>query len=307
LLSCSPEYFHLPLRHFSITSLKEDTPEGEVLPNLRSNKRGRNSHRPAPWNRFAEFFPIPSEELSYLIGAYMGDGSIYRAGGNAFLRLGAKDKEFVEFFAININKLLHRRPSVRLTSKGLYQTRIASKSLCNYLERGLLRLSPSIDAYPSSFIRGLADSDGSALVTTARMRGKPWFFVQVVVATTPDLRLLTFVKKLLWKHFGLFATIVFKGRPQTRVWNGRLFRSRKRVFDLRISRFDDVKRFSTEIGFGLRRKQRKLECATKVRTQHGSGGVAVKEWFSGWRLGPREWMPRVSKTNVLYLSRLRGP
>jgi len=278
--------------------------------NFRSNKRVRNSQRgerPAPWNRFAEFFPIPSEELSYLIGAYMGDGSIYRARGNAFLRLGAKDKEFVELFAINTDKLLYRRPSVRRTSRGLYETRVASKSLCNYLERGLQRLSPFIEAYPSSFIRGLADSDGSALVTTTRMRGKPWFFVQVVVATTPDLRLLTFVKNILWKHFGLFATIVFKGRPRTRVWNGLLFRSKKRVFDLRISRFDHVKRFSTEIGFALRRKQRKLECATKIRTQHGSGALAVKEWLSGWRLGPTEWMPRVSKTNVLSLSRLRGP
>jgi hypothetical protein len=139
------------------------------------------------------------------------------------------------------------------------------------------------------------------------MRGKPRFFVQVVIATTPDIRLLTLAKNILWRHFGLLATIVFKGVPKKRRPDGHSFKSKKRVFDLRISKIDHVKRFSIEIGFGLKRKQRKLEHATDVRARCGSGGLAVKEWLSGWRRGPREWEPRATTTNVSSQYHSAGP
>ena len=249
----------------------------------------RSWERKPPWNRFAQFIPTPSEEISYIIGVYMGDGSIYRAAGNTFLRLQAKDKEFVKLFAHNCEKLLHRRSSLRLTARSLYEARIASKSLCEFLERGLHRLNPLIEKHPSSFIRGLADSDGSALVTTTRMRGKPWFFVQVVVATSTSTRLLTYARTILRECLGLKATLVYKGKPRTRVYKDRLFRSKKRVFDLRISRFGDVKQFSRDVGFELARKQRKLEAAIAVHERFGSGQDAVEEWTRRWERGTREW------------------
>src|SRR5213080_810770 len=99
--------------------------------NLTSSKRhtGRRRERQPTWNRFAQFIPTSSEEISYIIGVYMEDGSIYRSGGNSFLRLQAKDKEFVKLFAINCERLHHRRPSLRVTARGLYEARISSKSL----------------------------------------------------------------------------------------------------------------------------------------------------------------------------------
>jgi len=220
----------------------------------------------------------------------MGDGSIYRGGGNAFLRLQANDEKFVELFAINCDKLLRRRPSLRLTARGLYEARIASKSLCDFLEVGLDRLSRFIEKHPSSFIRGLADSDGSVLVTTTRMRGKPWFSVQVVVATSTSTRLLSYTRTILRELLGLKATLVYKGKPRPSVYNGKLFRSKKRAFDLRISRFADIKRFSRIVGFGLSRKQEKLESAIRVLQRFGSCEVAVQEWTRSWEHGETEWI-----------------
>jgi intein-encoded DNA endonuclease-like protein len=65
----------------------------------------RRRERQPPWNRFAEYIPTFSAEISYIIGVYMGDGSIYRRDGNAFLRLQAKDKEFVKLFAIKLREI----------------------------------------------------------------------------------------------------------------------------------------------------------------------------------------------------------
>ena len=266
-----------------------------VAANLTGNNRStgrRHWERKPPWNRFAQFIPTPSEEISYIIGVYMGDGSIYRGGGNAFLRLQAKDKEFVKWFAINCERVLYRRASLRLTARGLYEARIASKSLCDFLEHGLQRLDPLIEKHPSSFIRGLADSDGSALVTTTRMRAHPRFFVQVVVATSTSMRLLSYTRTILRECLGLKATLVYKGKPRPKVYKNKLFRSKKRVFDLRISRFGDVKRFSRVVGFELARKQEKLDAAIAVHERFGSGQDAVEEWASRWEHGKTEWIPK---------------
>ena len=297
----APEQFHLALEYFrdspktatikvysSLTFARPRVAASVTSSNGCTGTRSRE--RQPPWNRFAQFIPKSSKEISYIIGVYMGDGSIYRGGGNAFLRLQAKDKEFVEFFAINCEKLLHRRPSLNLTARGLYEARIASKSLCDFLEHGLQRLDPLIEKHPSSFIRGLADSNGSALVTTTRMRAHPRFFVQVVVATSTSIRLLSYTRTILRECLGLKATLVYKGKPRPNVYKNKLFRSKKRVFDLRISRFGDVKRFSRVVGFELARKQEKLDAAIAVQERFGSGQDAVKEWTRRWEHGTTEWI-----------------
>jgi hypothetical protein len=72
------------------------------------------------------------------------------------------------------------------------------------------------------------------------------------------------------------------------VYKNKLFRSRKRVFDLRISRFGDVKRFARVVGFELARKQEKLAAAIDVRERFGSGQDAAKEWTRRWEHGTTE-------------------
>jgi hypothetical protein len=83
---------------------------------------------------------------------------------------------------------------------------------------------------------------------------------------------------------------VYKGKPRPSVFKNKLFRSKKRVFDLRISRFGDVKRFSRVVGFELARKQEKLVAAIAVREGFGSGQDAVKEWTRRWEHGTTEWI-----------------
>jgi hypothetical protein len=122
------------------------------------------------------------------------------------------------------------------------------------------------------------------------MRGKPWFFVQVVVATSTSTRLLSYTQTILRKCLGLKATFVYKWEPRPSVYKNKLFRSKKRVFDLRISRFRDVKRSSQVVGFELARKQDKLDAAIAVGNRFGSGQDAVEEWTRRWEHGKSEWV-----------------
>jgi hypothetical protein len=58
----------------------------------------------------------PSEDLAYIVGVGLGDGTVYVKRGirDAFMRhnlyLKAKDKEFVEEFAIRVGRVLNRPP-----------------------------------------------------------------------------------------------------------------------------------------------------------------------------------------------------
>ncbi|HYY91281.1 MAG TPA: hypothetical protein VE955_04775 [Candidatus Dormibacteraeota bacterium] len=245
-----------------------------------------------PWTRYELFKPTPSEQLSYVIGVYMGDGSISSRENGSMLRLHVKDKEFADKFSATCGNVLGKKPySVRyVKDRDKYETMIGNASFCKFLLQGLSKIDPYIRDHPSSFVRGLADSDGCPAVTTTKKRGKPWFFVQVVVATSTSIPLLSYTRSILKECFRLKATLVYKGKARTRSYRNTVFRSRKRVFDLRISRFGDVKQFFNVVGFGLSRKQEKLDAAIMVRERFGCRREAVDEWNRGWEHGTTEWI-----------------
>jgi len=249
-----------------------------------------------PWTRYELFKPISSDQLSYAIGVYLGDGSISRWRNRTFLRLSVKDKEFADRFSLTCARILEKEPySVRrVEDRDRYEVSVANVSFCKFLLQGLTELDGYVREHPSAFVRGLADSDGCPAVTATKKRGKPWFFVQVVVATSTSIRLLTYARTILTECLGLKATLVYKGKPRPNWYKNRLFRSRKKVFDLRISRFSDVKQFSQVVRFDLTRKQMKLDAAIAVRERYGSGQGAVEEWTRRWERGNREWTLRKS-------------
>jgi intein-encoded DNA endonuclease-like protein len=284
------EAVHLAQKGRSVTEISNETgmPDATIRGWLLDGRR--------PWTRYELFRPTSSDQLSYVIGVYMGDGSISRWRNRFSLRLSVKDKEFADKFSSTCAQILGKEPySVRhVEDRDNYETIVANVSFCKFLERGLLGLDRYVREHPSGFVRGLADSDGCPAVTTTKKRGKPWFFVQVVVATSTSIRLLSYTRTILRECLGLKATFLYKGKPRLSVYKNKLFNSKKRVFDLRISRFGDVKRFSRVVGFDLARKQEKLDAAIAVHERFGSGQDAVEEWTRRWERGKTEWILKKS-------------
>ena len=102
------EAVHLAQRGGSITEISNETgmPDATIRGWLRHGRR--------PWTRYELFRPTSSDQLSYVIGVYMGDGSISRWRNRFSLRLNVKDKEFADKFSSTCAQILGREPySVR--------------------------------------------------------------------------------------------------------------------------------------------------------------------------------------------------
>src|SRR2546426_6887492 len=82
-----------------------------------------------PWTRYELFKPRYSDQLTYVIGVYMGDGSISRWRNRFSLRLGVKDKEFADKFSSTCAQVLGKKPySVRhVRDRDTYETIISTR------------------------------------------------------------------------------------------------------------------------------------------------------------------------------------
>jgi intein-encoded DNA endonuclease-like protein len=208
----------------------------------------------------------PSEDLAYVIGAVCGDGYVnlerrvhkgysYR---RAIIRLEAKDKEFVEEFAIRIGRVLNRPPpklrvqrSTGCYSGCYYCSEVESKALYELLKRpvDLERLRKYIehcDKCGAAFLRGFFDAEGSVTKTGS------------ISAGNSDYRLLKYVQSLLGR-FKIIATgpNLLHQRGSITHSNGKQYIRRRDVYYVYVKRSCNM-RFYEHIGFTIKRKQERL-------------------------------------------------
>jgi len=197
----------------------------------------------------------PSEEVAYIIGVVLGDGSVYitfkirRTTRVVSYRIAleAKDKEFVEKFARYLCILLGRkRIKVRYErSKGTYHVDVGSKALYELLkEPDLERLRKYIehcDKCVAAFLRGFVDSEASV-----KKDG-------YILISNTNYELITYIQKLL-KRFGIETTgprPIMHYDPKT----GRQYKTEYVIY-IRTKSYENFYRY---IGFTIRRKQERLE------------------------------------------------
>jgi intein-encoded DNA endonuclease-like protein len=202
----------------------------------------------------------PSEDLAYIIGMRLGDGSAweklcgYKGYRQAGISLKAKDKEFVEESAIRVARVLGcRPPKIYFNARtGEYVFIINSKTLYELLKKpiNIKKLRRYIEHCPkcmAAFLRGFFDSEGSV-----RDDG-------VITVGNSNYRLLKYVQKLLRK-FGIAAKGPELVHRQGSIMSieGRKQRRRRNVYRIYIRPRDAIK-FYRWIGFTIRRKQKHLE------------------------------------------------
>jgi intein-encoded DNA endonuclease-like protein len=206
----------------------------------------------------------PSEDLAYVIGAVCGDGCakierrVHKGYRQAIIRLNAKDKEFVEEFAIRIGRVLNRPPPKvrvqRLTgyySGCYYCSEVASKTLYELLKKpvDLERLRKYIehcDKCSAAFLRGFFDAEGSVTKTGS------------IYVGNSDYRLLKYVQSLLGR-FEIVTTgpYLLHRRGSITHSNGKQYIRRRDVYYIYVKRSCNM-RFYEHIGFTIRRKQERL-------------------------------------------------
>jgi hypothetical protein len=142
---------------------------------------------------------VPSPELSYLIGAFKGDGSIYRYASIYGLSFGVKDLEFIQAVQNTIRKVVSKVPKiykVRNHESMLYKFLMSNKDLFTVLSQPLIDLKRIIDIYPIDFLRGFFDAEGTAVATIGHKKSWSWTQYRVSFYNTKK-ELLDIVRELL--------------------------------------------------------------------------------------------------------------
>lgn len=214
-----------------------------------------------PWRNRVDY--SKQFDLGYIAGAVLSDGSvcIESDGGNVYF--GVRDKDFATLFA-EAGAKIHSRPkpyAVWVDGKGLWRVGIRGKELCELLNdfHTLEKLSSNED-FARGFLRGYFDGDGHV--------GKS-------IEIGGEKHLIEFVAKLLMK-FGINVNIRLRKEAGWVTRDGYVVKQDFWGFWISM-RY--LPMFCEKIGFGIKRKQEKLEklvgidIADENSRSHHSQGV----------------------------------
>jgi len=203
----------------------------------------------------------PSEDLAYVIGVLCGDGSaweksrMHKGYRRVVIYLEAKDKEFVEEFAIRIGRVLNRPPPrVRIKSTGYYYVEVESRTLYELMKRPIdvekiRRFVEHCERCMAMFLRGFFDSEGYV-----DKKGQ-------IILTNTNYELLLYVQELL-KRFGIETRgprpTKKQGTPFYNPLRGKVYKHKKDVYNIYVLKHNGYE-FYRYIGFTIQRKQERLE------------------------------------------------
>lgn len=241
------------------------------------------------------FVPTPSAELSYIIGAVLGDGYTTEDRGNGIVGFTNKDQDLLMHYLSCLSKILRVAKAGRITS-GCYavsKATIKCRLLAIFLRKPLYESAPFIEKHPASFIRGFFDAEGSAIITISRGR-----LSAGVSASNTDLRLLRYISRLLRGSFHIHSSITVQRKPWRTVIHGKPVQFKKTVFGLRVRRMWGVQVFASKIGFASARKQMALEEALALIRAHGSREAAFY-WSRNYKKIGTRWHPNAQMQSMV--------
>jgi len=184
----------------------------------------------------------PSPELAYVWGVVLGDGwlSYVKRLGAYRIGLTAEDREFVEEFARCMTKVLVRKRPYQVwkaeerRGTSFYRAVGMSKVLFRLFKHASFDLLRRyVERFPTRFLRGLFDSEGSVEFGGGVIR----------------VRLYNSSREVIDLARGLLIQLDY---------DPKVYRGHK-AYLLELHRKADVVRFKHEIGFTIKRKQARLE------------------------------------------------
>jgi len=229
----------------------------------------------------------PSPELSFFVGAWIGDGWADDNDGGKRLRLKVKSRDFAEEFARCASVVLKKGRPYRVwttVDEGgtWYNAKVTSVDLYEFVDRDLVSIEPIVGRHPKSFLRGLYTAEGNPSVSVWRRNG-PGLSAGVEVANT-DVQLLELARKYLLELGFSPGRLRLGNRQGTKTGFGR---ATKDCWIMNLSRQSDVRRFLTEIGFADPNKQSKLTEASESLDELGPQEAARLWLNSHEKLGKR--------------------
>ncbi|MCS4539302.1 MAG: hypothetical protein HYU03_01235 [Thaumarchaeota archaeon] len=239
------------------------------------------------------FRPEPSEELSFFLGAWLGDGWADEADGGKRLLLKVRSREFAEEFARCATRILNKAKTYKIReiseeTRRWYLVRVTSMLLYDFVKQPVPKLKPFILPCSASFLRGFFTAEGCPCVSIENTN-RPFLDAGLVVANS-DYRLLEFARDLLSNlrfHPGRIRLNMLEGTRTN------LAVARSSGWLLSLSRIEDGHRFANVVGFADSEKQLKLTAAISLIKEHGSVEAAV-QWREHYGKVGKKWVKKES-------------
>ncbi|WP_297129173.1 LAGLIDADG family homing endonuclease [Thermococcus sp.] len=244
-----------------------------------------------PFNKIKRINLTPSPELSYIIGVYLGDGSIHqKSNGRYLIKLKVVDKEFAETFSktllsLGVNSTFGFERDASRVNRGYVEA--SNKELFMFLNKPVDKLIETAEYYPTEFLRGFFDSEGYPII-----EAKNRFRVMVGVANS-SLKMINAVRDML-AQLGI-NSILRKSHLIGRevVIRGIKYTSKVDMYTLTISRKADVKRFAKLVGFSSPTKMKKLQFA--IQLMDLPNDRVISEWHELYYKTPRGYKLKKTK------------
>lgn len=251
----------------------EDFNGEEIIPIRRNmnqwgNKNPINGFTAQVANQAKQLTLIHEPDLYYLMGLILGDGCLRHTGGT--IGVTSMDREIGDFIKRVIPKYIEDGKTWS-SSKGVdakassYEfSSIPFKQFLTYMgmnsEKAVDKVFPiqimtTGKPYVTAFLRGLYDTDGYARVEHDNKRNR-WTCWVGLSSSSWDI-----IKKTqsILLNLGIIASIKHSHKAGPQLFsNGNTYETHD-SWSLVISNRDSIEIFSREIGFGLPRKQEKLD------------------------------------------------
>ena len=230
--------------------------------------------------RVTAFNAEPSEELSFFLGAWLGDGWGDDDDGGKRLLLKVRSLDFAKEFASSATAVLKKQnpylSSSIVDKKGQwYQVKVTSVLLYELANRPFGQLSSLIKPHPIGFLRALFTAEGNPAVLNQCKSWSTILGLTVCVSNT-GLGYLQFAMDLM-KGLGYHPTKMTIGdRPGVQKTIGRYsFTTTKTEWQFRIVRIAEVENFLARIGFADSAKQEKAGTALSSIKECGSHRASI--------------------------------
>jgi hypothetical protein len=198
----------------------------------------------------------PSRELSYVLGAFLGDGCAFKTrsikGTILYeVQLAVRDRDFANEFNKCISKILRKDGGYSIFERGgYYAVRVTNRILYEFLKKPWKMHKQIIEKFPAEFLRGFFDSEGCV-------------HRRMIAVSNTNLGLIKYIKSLLKRHFSI--TTAPKIYSESYVTQKGL----RKCYRLEINRKESRLRFYRFIGFSIARKQETLRKMLEKLSAYG--------------------------------------
>ncbi len=256
--------------------------------------------RSSPSTSMRTFEPVPSNELSFFVAAWIGDGWADEADGGKRMRLKVRSRSFAEEFARCASVILSKsKPYCVWTTEDeggkWYNVKVTSLRLYEFVTRPLTSLKSFISENPEGFLRGFFTAEGCPSINISKLpseSGKKLRLDIAAVVSNCDIELLEYSRDLLSK-LGYHPGKVRLNHPKGKKTN--LSVASKDNYLVTMGRFDELSAFADEVGFADSEKNAKLHEALELVGEAGSFRAAER-WLELYVKVGGKWTRKDSPT-----------